>query len=87
MDKVSLTALARQQLTLARNASSGPGSQTVYGGQDHAPRHTGADRRPDRPSGEIGEAAEHAPQAGPVSTPGSRVPSAVTGRTAGSSLQ
>jgi ribosomal subunit interface protein len=75
MDKVSLTALARQQLTLARTASSGPSSQTVYGGQDHAPRHTGpTDRRPDRPSGEIGEAAEHAPKVGTVSTPGARVP-------------
>ncbi len=49
MDKVSLTALAHQQLTLGRTASSGPSSQSVYGGQDHAPRHTGpTDRRPDR---------------------------------------
>jgi ribosomal subunit interface protein len=75
MDKVSLTALARQQLTLARTASSGPSSQTVYSGQDHTPRPTGpTDRRPDRPSGEIGEAAEHAPQVGLVSTPGTRGP-------------
>jgi ribosomal subunit interface protein len=75
MDKTSLTDLTRQQLTLARNASSGPSSQTVYGGQEHAPRHTGpADRRPHRPSGEIGEAAGHAPEVGPVSTPGARVP-------------
>jgi ribosomal subunit interface protein len=75
MDKVSLTTLAGEQLTLARNASSGPSSQTVYNGQEHAPRHTGpADRRPDRPSGEIGEAAEHAPQVGPVSTPGAQGP-------------
>lgn len=68
MEKSSLTALAR-------NASSGPRSQTVYGGQEHAPRHTGpADRRSDRPSGEIGEAAEHAPQLGTMSTPGARGP-------------
>jgi ribosomal subunit interface protein len=71
MDKVSLTTLAGEQWTLARTASSGPSSQTVYGGQDHAPHHTGpTDRRSERPSGEIGEAAEHAPQVGPVSTPG-----------------
>ncbi len=75
MDKVSLTAPAHQQLTLARTASSGPSSQTVYGGQDHAPRHTGpTDRRPDRPSSEIGEAAEHTPKVGAASTPGARVP-------------
>jgi ribosomal subunit interface protein len=80
MEKSSLTALTRQQLTLARNVSSGRSSQTVYGGHEPAPRHTGpADRCPDRPSGENGEAAEHAPQVGPVSTPGARVPSAVTG--------
>jgi hypothetical protein len=65
MEKSSWTALARQQPTLARNASSDPSSQTVYGAQEHAPRHTGpADRRPDRPRGEIGEAAEHAPEVG-----------------------
>jgi hypothetical protein len=62
MDKSSLTTLAPQQLTHVRNASSGPSSQTVYGGQEHAPHHTGpADRRSDRPSG---EAAEHAPEVG-----------------------
>ena len=37
MEKSSWTALARQQPTLARNASSGPRSQTVHGGQEHAP--------------------------------------------------
>jgi hypothetical protein len=61
MEKSSLTALTRQQLILARNVSRGPSSQTVYGGQEHAPRHTGpADRCPDRPSGENGEAADDA---------------------------
>ena len=75
MDKVSLTAPARQQLIRARTASSGPSSQTGYGGQGYAPRHTGpTDRRPDRPSDEIGEAAEHAPKVGAASTPGARVP-------------
>jgi hypothetical protein len=75
MEKSSLTVLAPQQLTLARTASSGPSSQTVYGAQDHTPRHTGpADRRTDRPSGEIGEAAEHALQVGTVSIPGTRGP-------------
>ena len=33
MEKSSLTVIPRQQLTLARNVSSGPSSQTVYGGQ------------------------------------------------------
>jgi ribosomal subunit interface protein len=79
MDKTSLTILTRQQLTLARNVSSGPSSQTVYGGHEHAPRHTDpADRRPDRPSGEIGKATDDASEVGPVSTPGARMPSAVT---------
>lgn len=74
MEKSSLTALARQQLALARNASSGRSSHTVYGGHEHVPRHTGPDdRRPDQPSGEIGEVAD-APEVGPVSTPGARVP-------------
>ncbi len=71
MEKSSLTALTHQQLTLARNASSGNSSHTVYGGHEHAPRHTGpADRRPDRPSGENGEAADDASKVGRVSTPG-----------------
>lgn len=39
MDK-SLTALARHQLTLAQNASSGRSSHTVYGGHAHVLRQT-----------------------------------------------
>ena len=53
MEKSSLTALTHQQLTLARTASSGHSSHTVYGGHEQLPRHTRpSDRRPDRPSGE-----------------------------------
>jgi ribosomal subunit interface protein len=79
MEKSSLTILARHPLILAPNVSSGRSSQTVYGGHEPVPRHTGpADRCPERPSGASGEAAEHAPQVGPVSTPGARVPSAGT---------
>ena len=40
MDKVSLTALARQHLETARAASSGRSSHTVYGGHEHALRQT-----------------------------------------------
>ncbi|MGI8698612.1 MAG: cupin domain-containing protein [Mycobacteriales bacterium] len=40
MEKSSLTALARQQLTLAQKASSGRSSQTVYGGHEHVLRQT-----------------------------------------------
>ena len=40
MEKSSLTALARQQLKLARTASSGRSAQTVYGGHEHALRQT-----------------------------------------------
>lgn len=40
MEKSSLTALARQQLKLARAASSGRSAQTVYGGHEHALRQT-----------------------------------------------
>ena len=40
MEKLSLTALARQQLKLARAASSGRSAQTVYGGHEHALRQT-----------------------------------------------
>lgn len=40
MEKSSLTALARQQLNLARNASSGRSSRTVYGGHEHVLRQT-----------------------------------------------
>jgi quercetin dioxygenase-like cupin family protein len=35
-----LTALARQQLSLAQNASSGRSSETVYGGHEHVLRQT-----------------------------------------------
>ena len=40
MQKSSLTALARQQLELARAASSGRSSSTVYGGHEHRLRQT-----------------------------------------------
>jgi len=40
MEKLSLTALARQQLNLAQQASSGRSSQTVYGGHEHTLRQT-----------------------------------------------
>ncbi|MGI8625209.1 MAG: cupin domain-containing protein [Geodermatophilaceae bacterium] len=40
MEKFSLTALARQQLTLAQNASSGRSAHTVYGGHEHVLRQT-----------------------------------------------
>ncbi|MBY6538271.1 cupin domain-containing protein [Rhodococcus sp. BP-349] len=40
MDKKSLTALARQQLKLARTASSGRSSSTVYGGHQRSLRQT-----------------------------------------------
>ncbi len=40
MQKFSLTALARQQLELARAASSGRSSSTVYGGHEHQLRQT-----------------------------------------------
>jgi quercetin dioxygenase-like cupin family protein len=40
MEKSSLTALARQQLKLARQASSGRSAQTVYGGHEHILRQT-----------------------------------------------
>ena len=40
MEKSSLTALARQQLKLAQNASSGRSSHTVYGGHEHVLRQT-----------------------------------------------
>ena len=40
MEKSSLTALARQQLAIAREASSGRGSHTVYGGHEHTLRQT-----------------------------------------------
>ncbi|MGB7363215.1 MAG: cupin domain-containing protein [Rhodococcus sp. (in: high G+C Gram-positive bacteria)] len=40
MDKKSLTALARQQLKLAKTASSGRSSHTVYGGHRRSLRQT-----------------------------------------------
>lgn len=40
MQKSSLTALAREELTRARAASSGRSSQTVYGGHEHVLRQT-----------------------------------------------
>ncbi len=40
MEKSSLTALARQQLKLAKQASSGRSAQTVYGGHEHVLRQT-----------------------------------------------
>ncbi len=40
MQKSSLTALARQHLTLAQDASSGRSAHTVYGGHEHVLRQT-----------------------------------------------
>jgi quercetin dioxygenase-like cupin family protein len=40
VEKSSLTALARQQLKLARAASSGRSADTVYGGHEHVLRQT-----------------------------------------------
>ncbi len=40
MEKSSLTALARQQLKIARQASSGRSTQTVYGGHEHVLRQS-----------------------------------------------
>lgn len=40
MEKSSLTALAREQLKLARQASSGRSADTVYGGHEHTLRQT-----------------------------------------------
>jgi len=40
MNKVSLTALAREQLETARAASSGRSAHTVYGGHEHSLRQT-----------------------------------------------
>lgn len=40
MQKVSLTALARHQLEIARGASSGRSADTVYGGHEHVMRQT-----------------------------------------------
>ena len=40
MEKMSLTALARQQLAAARTASAGRSAHTVYGGHEHNLRQT-----------------------------------------------
>jgi quercetin dioxygenase-like cupin family protein len=40
MEKISLTALARQHLESARLASSGRSAHTVYGGHEHSLRQT-----------------------------------------------
>ncbi len=40
MQKVSLPALMRRQLEIARDASSGRSAQTVYGGHEHILRQT-----------------------------------------------
>jgi quercetin dioxygenase-like cupin family protein len=40
MEKISLTALARQHLETARSASSGRSAHTVYGGHEHSLRQT-----------------------------------------------
>ncbi|WP_343708573.1 cupin domain-containing protein [Mycobacterium sp.] len=40
MDKISLTALARQQLPAAHRADSGRSAHTVYGGHQHTLRQT-----------------------------------------------
>ncbi|BDY27018.1 LuxR family transcriptional regulator [Mycolicibacterium mageritense] len=40
MEKISLTAVARQQLASARLASSGRSAHTVYGGHEHSLRQT-----------------------------------------------
>jgi quercetin dioxygenase-like cupin family protein len=40
MDKISLTALSRQQLAAARDTHSGRSAHTVYGGHQHTLRQT-----------------------------------------------
>ncbi len=40
MQKISLTALARQHLDIARGASSGRSARTLYGGHEHVLRQT-----------------------------------------------
>jgi quercetin dioxygenase-like cupin family protein len=40
MDKISLTALSRQQLAAARDTRSGRSAHTVYGGHQHKLRQT-----------------------------------------------
>ncbi len=40
MEKLSLTALAREQLEIAKRESSGRSAHTVYGGHEHVLRQT-----------------------------------------------
>ena len=40
MENISLTALTREQLELARTATSGRSARTVYGGHEHTLRQT-----------------------------------------------
>ena len=40
MEKISLTALARQHLQTARAANSGRSAHTIYGGHEHSLRQT-----------------------------------------------
>lgn len=40
MEKISLTALARQHMTAAQSANSGRSATTVYGGHEHSLRQT-----------------------------------------------
>lgn len=40
MEKISLTALARQHLDAARNGNGGRSAHTVFGGHEHALRQT-----------------------------------------------
>lgn len=40
MEKISLTALAREHLETARSATSGRSAHTVYGGHEHSLRQT-----------------------------------------------
>lgn len=85
MQKSSSTALAPQQLTPAPNTAHGHRSPTMSLGHEQAPRP--GDRRPHRPSDKIGEAADDAPEAGPVTAPGTQVPASCDRQTAGRSLQ
>ncbi|MBC7631779.1 MAG: cupin domain-containing protein [Flavobacterium sp.] len=40
MQKISLTAVARHQLAIAQDATSGRSAETLYGGHEHALRQT-----------------------------------------------
>ena len=40
MDNASLTTLVREQITIAKEASSGRSAHTVYGGHEHVLRQT-----------------------------------------------